>query len=160
MDYNRNNNFKRDFKQNNKNEEKKYEWTFKNGLCTGEYLKENLITEEAKNIAKDFKNEKLSASQLRAFFGEIKALKTRILDVEDNKREDEFKKVYPLILIIKSKINYRYEKEKNKLNALKQFLDMGIELIQKENKNGKGCKTFLDFALFFEVVVGYFGNKD
>ncbi|KDE65781.1 hypothetical protein FUSO6_12675, partial [Fusobacterium necrophorum DAB] len=137
---------------------KKYDWYFiHHGFCNEKgILREELITTEAKEIAGDFKN--VTSTQLRAFFGEVKGFRNRILGKEEETQQEEFEKIYPLILMIKSKINYRNEKEKKKLSPLKQFLDAGIERIQKENKLGRGCKAFLDFSLFFETIVGYFGD--
>ena len=144
--------------KNNMQEEKKYDWYFiHHGFCNERgILREELITTEAKEIARDFKN--VTSTQLRAFFGEIKGFRNHILGKEEGIQEEEFEKIYPLILMMKSKINYRNEKEKKKLSPLKQFLDAGIERIQKENKLRRGCKAFLDFSLFFETVVGYFGD--
>lgn len=148
--------------KNNTQEEKKYDWYFiHHGFCNEKgILREELMTDEAPNIAKNLGS--ASRTQLRAFFGEIKGLRNRLLEKEEETQQEEFEKIYPLILMIKSKINYRYDKDfksKQNLSALKQFLDAGIERIQKENKLGRGCKAFLDFSLFFETVVGYFGDK-
>ncbi len=113
-------------------------------------IREELITEEALNIAKHFKNENLSNSQLRAFFNEIKAINNRLDDKKEN-----FDKVYPMILMIKSKIEYRASKEKKKMEGFKCFLTEAVNYIQKENKAGKGHEAFKNFVIFFEAVVGY-----
>lgn len=117
------------------------------------YLREDLVTTEAEEIAQSLK--KVSTAQLRAFFNEIKALRNRL---ENNKSDENFEKIYPLILIIKSKIQYRVNKDKN-LIPLKNFLYAGIEEIQKQYKVGKGKETFENFAIFFETVVGYSYTK-
>lgn len=117
------------------------------------YLREDLVTTEAEEIAQSLK--KVSMAQLRAFFNEIKALRNRL---ENNKSDENFEKIYPLILIIKSKIQYRVNKDKN-LIPLKNFLYAGIEEIQKQYKVGKGKEAFENFAIFFETVVGYSYTK-
>lgn len=117
------------------------------------YLREDLVTTEAEEIAQSLK--KVSTAQLRAFFNEIKALRNRL---ENNKSDENFEKIYPLILIIKSKIQYRVNKDKN-LIPLKNFLYAGIEEIQKQYKVEKGKETFENFAIFFETVVGYSYTK-
>lgn len=119
------------------------------------YLKEDIITTIAENIAKVFADvenrgfNKLSNSQLRAFFNEVKAINNRLNDKEEN-----WDSVYPSILLIKSKIEYRASKD-SKMENLKKFLLEAIKYIQGENKKGKGYKAFKDFVVFFEAIVGY-----
>lgn len=113
-------------------------------------LREELITDEALDIAKYFKKDNLSNSQLRAFFNEIKAINNRL-----NNDESNFEKVYPMILMIKSKIEYRASKDSKKMESFKQFLTEGVKYIQDQNKKGKGYEAFVNFAIFFEAVVGY-----
>lgn len=115
-------------------------------------LREALMTTEAEQIAKYFKDDKLTKSQLRAFYNEVKALKNKL---NIDKDEDKFSEIYPLILMMKSKVAYRASKDKKKMDGIKRFLDHGIEQIQKENRKGKGREAFENFATFFEVVVGY-----
>lgn len=92
----------------------------------------------------------LSGSQLRQFFGEIKALQSKM-----GKNGEEFSKVYPFVLMLKSKAAYK-EDTKNIPRKFKEFIDINIELIKNANKEGKGFETFNNFALFYEVVIGYF----
>ena len=134
-------------------DENKIKFTFeKDGFRDGNgNIRENLITKEAKEIADSFKNDGLSNSQLRAFFNEVKALNNRLGDEENLKK---FASIYPLILMIKAKIAYRANKD-NKMKNLKNFLDSAVDYIKKENENEKGYKTFKDFVIFFETIVGY-----
>ena len=113
------------------------------------YLREELVTTEAEEIAQSLSS--VSTAQLRAFFNEIKAMRNRL---ESNKSDENFERIYPLILIIKSKIQYRCNKDPKKLENLKNFLYAGIDEIQKQYKLGKGRETFENFAIFFETVVG------
>lgn len=113
-------------------------------------LREDLITEEAKSIAKVLVEDKLSNSQLRAFFNEIKAINNRLEDKKEN-----WEKVYPSLLLIKSKIEYRASKDKNKMINFKEFLLQAIDYIKNKNKEGKGYETFKNFVIFFEAIVGY-----
>lgn len=119
-------------------------------------LREALMTTEAEQIANYFGEDQLTKSQLRAFYNEIKAIKNKLSISKD---EDKFSEIYPLILMIKSKVIYRASRgtprDKKKMNGIKKFLELGIDQIKNENKNGKGREAFENFALFFEVVVGY-----
>lgn len=143
--------------QNSKQEVKKYEYSKifwdKNGNLT-----EELLVTKAREIADGLKSLKLSGSQLRAFYGEIKTILNRI-----SEEEQLFSKVYPMVLMLGAKINYRAEKDgKKSMKQFKYFLDEAIEFIQSENKKGEnqGKKAFCDFALFFEAVVGYMGKVE
>lgn len=134
--------------------EKTYEFKFKDKGFTNDkgYLREELITEEAKKIAGFFKEDKLTKSQLRAFYNEVKALKNRL---KYDKSVEKFDEIYPLILLMKAKIEYRASKDKAKMEGIKQFITLGIERVQKENEKGKGREAFDNFATLFETVVGY-----
>lgn len=112
-------------------------------------IREDLLTIEAKEVAQSFKNGGVTNSQLRAFFNEIKGLSNRI----DGKKEN-WGKVYPMVLMIKSKIEYRCSKDR-KMEALKHFLMNSVAYIQKENRADKGYEAFETFVVFFETVVGY-----
>lgn len=111
-------------------------------------IREELLTTEAREVAKSFKEGKLTNSQLRAFFNEVKGLSNRI----DGKKE-KWSEVYPMVLMIKSKAEYR-NKDK-KIEPLKHFLMKSVAYIQKENRADRGYKAFETFVIFFETVVGY-----
>lgn len=116
-------------------------------------LREELLTKEAQDIAKHLiKEDKLSNSQLRAFFNEVKAINNRLDDKKEN-----FEKIYYMLLMLKSKIEYRASKQNDgkKMKGFKKFLTESINYIQTENKTGKGYEAFKNFVIFFETVVGY-----
>lgn len=119
-------------------------------------IREDLLLDGAKRIAKLLERE--SSSQIRQFFNEVKSLKFRI---EDNK--ENFEKIYPNILILKSKAAYKYRNGNNKINKIKkefnEFINVNVDII----KNNKNYETFEQFVTFFEVVAGYYyglGNKN
>lgn len=116
-------------------------------------MREELMTSEGENIAKLFEKNGLTKSQLRAFYNEVKALKNKL----DN-NENNFESIYISILMLLSKVEYRAkEKDFTKMEGLKEFIKMGVYYIKEEyNEDVKaGIKAFKNFALFFEVVVGY-----
>lgn len=116
-------------------------------------LRKELVSNEAENIAKELKKEKLSKSQLRSFFNEINKLKLKY--IEDNKEEDQ-EKLENLgieLLILKSKLEYK--KGKNGNDKLPEnfyiFMKESIDYIVENDKK----IYFKDFKIFFETVVGY-----
>ena len=127
-------------------------------------IKEQFMLGDAERLAKylagdksidRYNNEKYSgitSSQLRQFYGEVKALQSKM-----GKNGEDFIKVYPFILMLKSKASYKANRENSKLpEAFKIFIEKNVELVQKANKEGKGYETFNNFALFYEVVIGFF----
>lgn len=113
-------------------------------------LREELMTSEGESIAKLFEKNGLTKSQLRAFYNEVKALKNKL-----DSNENNFESIYISILMLLSKVEYRAKD--SSLNGLKEFIKMGVYYIKEEyNEDVKaGIKAFKNFALFFEVVVGY-----
>ncbi len=158
------NNYNNGYNKNNSFAEVKADYDFsviKNGYTDEKNnIKEEFMLGEAEKLAVYLAGDKrdgVSNSQLRQFYGEVKALQSRL----DNNKEN-FSKVYPFILMLKSKANYKSNRKQSSIpRSLLMFIDKNIEVIQRLNKEGKGFEAFNNFALFFEVVVGYFkGVKD
>lgn len=143
-----------------------YDFTRMDGGFTDEAgnLREQFLLGDAERLAKylagdlDVRKNKLTggitSTQLRQFYGEVKALQNKM-----GKKGEDFSKVYPFVLMMKSKAEYKYNRDKKIPESFKKFIDKNIELIQKGNKEGKGFETFNNFALFFEVVVGFFKGE-
>ena len=136
-----------------------YSWsTLESGYLDedGRFKKE-LIENEADKIGELLANgginkrkryEKLSSSQLRNFYNEVKALDAKI-------NEENFLDNLPFVLMLKAKANYAYRgggKNKKIPESFKDFIIKNVEIISKE----KTYKSFDNFTTFFETVVGYF----
>lgn len=118
-------------------------------------LKENLLTKEARDWANKFiqpsrptghdRNPPLSTAQLRKFYGEVKALETKI-------EAKGFAQIKPLIKMLKSKAAYSCPTRggnKKIPDEFKIFLNEMVDHIEDE-------KDYKAFAITFEAVVGYF----
>jgi len=118
-------------------------------------LKESLLTQQAKDWAKKFiqpsrptgydRNPPLSTAQLRKFYGEVKALETKI-------EAKGFEQIKPLIKMLKSKAAYSCPTRggnKKIPDEFKIFLDEMVDHIEDE-------QDYKAFAITFEAVVGYF----
>ncbi|MCI6152331.1 MAG: type III-A CRISPR-associated protein Csm2 [Fusobacterium perfoetens] len=117
------------------------------------FLRENLLTNEAIALAECFRYENLTNSQIRNFFNEVKAIRNILDDKEEN-----WNKVYPMTLMLKSKINYKYNRNKDsekKLKTLKKFIEKSVDKIIEENKKNNGYETFKNFVIYFEVTMGF-----
>lgn len=132
-----------------------YDWS---KINAGYYDKKNnfrkdLILTEADSIGKllaqgEKKKNKLSSSQLRNFYNEVKALDARI-------NEENFESNLPLIFMLKSKASYAYRGggRGHKIpKSFYSFMNTNIDII----KTSPSFKTFKGFVTFFETVVGYF----
>jgi len=135
-----------------------YSWkTLESGYLDEEgRFKKELIEDEADKIGellaqgginKRNKKNKLTNSQLRNFYNEVKALDAKI-------NEDNFLDNLPFVLMLKAKANYAYRGGKNSKipESFKDFIIKNVEVISEE----KTYKSFDNFTTLFETVVGYF----
>ena len=106
-------------------------------------LRKELVSTEAKDIAK---NMKITNSQLRAFFNELKKLKQRYVD-ENEKNVD---KLHIELLILKSKLEYK-KGGKKITNEFSEFMEKNIDIVIEEST----MQSYKDFIVFFETVLGY-----
>jgi CRISPR type III-A-associated protein Csm2 len=122
-----------------------------------ELIKENFLTSRAKTWAESFirpalpkersqRNPKLTSAQLRKFHGEAKALEERI------KTTDDFKKIRPLVKMLKSKVAYACPVTGSDRKVPEEFRKYIEEMVD----NIEDVKDFKAFALCFEAVVGFF----
>ncbi len=107
-------------------------------------LRAELLSEEAKKIA-DIIAPRTNTTQLRAFYGEVKALQNRIED-----EEESFEDILPFILMLKSKASYKYG-TKNIPIEFRNFIFSVVDEIKKVNTK----QAFEDFCYFFEAIVGF-----
>lgn len=114
-------------------------------------LREELILEETKEIARVFANsKKLSTSQIRMFFNEVKALQSKIDGDVNN-----FERNYPFILMLKSKADYKYKNGNGTISkSFRDFIYKSVDYI-KENKS---ITTFENFCIVFETIIGYYAG--
>lgn len=106
-------------------------------------LRKELVSTEAKNIAK---NMKITNTQLRGFFNELKRLKQKYVD-ENEKNLD---KLHIELLILKSKLEYKKGGKKIS-DEFSEFMEKNFDIVIKENT----MQSYKDFLIFFETVLGY-----
>lgn len=118
---------------------------------TNGQLRRELLTSEAETWADllyDNKNG-VTATQLRNFFNEVKALQSRI-------EAGGFVANEAMIGLLKSKSAYAYaraeKKRKTGFEYLKNMIEQCVDLSKSE-------EAFNDFALFFEAVMGFFKGR-
>lgn len=122
-----------------------------NDFLDGEgYIRPDLLDNEAKDIADALKG--LSTHQVRRFYDEVKSYKALI-----DKGED-YKKIKPLIVMLKSKAKYAATKKKE-MTIFYNFMRQSIEKIKSEDSETEK-KKFDAFCLFFEAIYGFADLKN
>lgn len=125
-----------------------------------EIIKESLITDKAKFWAEKFikpeypkdkgqRNPKLTSAQLRKFHIEAKELEERVKNLEN---PEEFRKLRPLVKMLKSKAAYACPNTGRDRKVPAEFRRYIEEMVDNINDH----KDFKAFALCFESVVGFF----
>jgi CRISPR type III-A-associated protein Csm2 len=109
-------------------------------------LKPTVLVEEAKKFADDMDNTGVSFTQLRNFFNEVLSIKDRM--TTENKTYEEMAAIIGMLI---SKAHYRMVREP-KNTELYNFINSGVHSV-------KSKQDYLDFALLFEAVVGFFPRK-
>jgi len=114
-------------------------------------IRTELLDGEAMKIAEELSKAKLSTHQVRKFFDEVKNYKARI------EKGDDFEKIMPLIVMLKSKAKYAASRKKE-MNVFRDFLYKSIDKIKEDDGKDKKDK-FNAFCLFFEAVYGFANLK-
>jgi CRISPR-associated protein Csm2 len=116
-------------------------------------LDENLITKHSRYVAEYLVNERLTATQLRAFFNDIKSLENKINWSKEEKIQVDYNSIYPMVLMLEAKAEYKYRNGKN------AKITEGFRDLIKANVNvlkDKKVETFRNFTKFFETIVAYY----
>ena len=118
-----------------------------------EVIREELLSEEASKLAKELVGLRMSGTQLRKYFGEVRHLETLV-------KFRGFFQINPLVKMLKSKVSYgrrgKSERDKRVPERFEKFIHDSIDNISEP-------KHFEAFVKHFEAVVGYFygeGGRD
>jgi CRISPR-associated protein Csm2 len=111
------------------------------------YIRPDLLDKEAQDVAKQLKAKKLTTHQVRKFYDEVKNYKTRI------DKGDDFRKIKPLIVMLKSKAKYAATR-KNEMYIFYDFIEKSVNKINEADEIEQKAQ-FDAFCLFFEAVYGF-----
>ncbi len=115
-------------------------------------LNPELLDSLAEQEAQKINEKRLNSAQLRRFFGEVKDLYH--IWRNNNKSKQSFERLFPLIKLMKSKVQYARNPKNRKIpDEFARFLLDRINQIEDE-------KDFEAFVLHFEAVVGFMYGKD
>ena len=114
-------------------------------------LRRELLTSEAENWSELLYNNGsgVTATQLRNFFNQVKALQSRI-------EGGGFQSNEAMVGLLKSKVAYAYARAETKRKAGFEYLK---SMIEQGSDKSTSKEAFDDFALFFEAVMGFFKGR-
>ena len=142
MNYNRNVSKGR---SHNRRGDSKVDFSFLTGFFEDsekERLRRDLLDEKAHELGKYFaKKDRISSSQLRNFFNDVRSLEARV-------KVEDFQKVLPHIKMLKAKVAYAQGRNLVPF-SFKKLISQCVDLIEDE-------RDFGGFVKFFEAIVGFF----
>lgn len=107
-------------------------------------IRKDLISDRAHELGSQFaqdQSDKLTASQLRNFFNDVRSLEARV-------KTEDFETIKPHILMLKSKVSYAFGR-KNIPESFKNLIWKCVDKIESK-------EDFNAFVKFFEAIVGFF----
>lgn len=108
------------------------------------------LVRTADALGKDLQRQRLTTSQIRAIFGEV-----RQIQAEWSIKESRRKALRKLILL-KPKMAYRARRESGRaVEALREVLDPAVDLVVNEKDQEKQNENFQNFVDFFEAILAY-----
>jgi CRISPR type III-A-associated protein Csm2 len=123
-------------------------------------LRRELLVEEAQTWAQRI-SLRVSYTQLRKFYSEALALKSRLEEkVRAIEKEDGFKEMEALVGMLISKANYSKIKSKYLKNEKTYENEELFNFIYACVNEVHSAQDFNDFVLFFEAVLGFFPRKN
>lgn len=105
----------------------------------------------ADQVGKDLKNARLTTSQIRALFGEV-----RQIEAQWGMGADHRQRARRRLVLLKPKMAYRARKERGKgVQELINVLDPAVDVVVKEPDTEKQDGHFQRFVEFFEAILAY-----
>jgi len=109
------------------------------------------LVKRADELGKDLTNARLTTSQIRALFGEV-----RQIEAQWGMSADQRQRAQRRLVLLKPKMAYRARKERGKgVQELIDVLDPAVDLVIKEPDIKKQDGHFQRFVEFFEAILAY-----
>jgi len=115
-------------------------------------IRKDLFSEQADNIAKEIFNEKNNKrnnpAQIRKFYDEVLRIDSILKTLPVEKREEEFAKLLPYLMMLNSKAHYAEARELVS-KTFREFMRVCLSQIKTYN-------DFEAFAALFEAFMGFY----
>ncbi len=114
-----------------------------------------VLVREAERLGKEFaqrpSKKRLSTSQIRALFGEVRQIEAQWHMGEERRRKAERR-----LILLKPKMAYRAQKERNQsVQELVDVLTPAIDIVMEEPDEKKRQENFGRFVEFFKAIPEY-----
>jgi len=110
-----------------------------------------ILVKEADDLGKNFKNQGMTTSQIRAIFSEVRQIQG-MWDISPESRQKALRR----FILLKPKMAYRARKERGRaVSTLVEVLDPAADLVIAEQDTGKQDANFQRFVEFFEAILAY-----
>lgn len=107
----------------------------------------------ADDLGKEFYNKRLTTSQIRALFGEVRRIQAQWLSPGASKEDQQ--KARRQFILLQPKMRYRSRSEKRVVGDLVDVLQPALELVIRESNEEKQRENFQRFVDFFEAILAY-----
>lgn len=115
-------------------------------------IKANLFSEEAKRIADEVfaekDNKKNNPTQIRKFYDEVLRFDSILKSIATEKKDDEFKKLLPYLLMLNAKAAYAEARDLVS-QKFREFINKSLSQIKTK-------EDFEAFAGLFEAFMGFY----
>ncbi len=109
------------------------------------------LVKTADDLGKNLQHQRLSTSQIRAIFGEV-----RQIQAEWSMGKEHRTKALRKLILLKPKMAYRAKRERSRaVQALVDVLDPAVDLVVQEKDARKQDENFQRFVEFFEAILAY-----
>ena len=109
-----------------------------------------VLVREADKLGKDLAKNRLTTSQIRALFGEVRQIEAQW------QMENQRQKAERRLILLKPKMAYRSKRERGRgVKDLVAVLDPAIDIVIKEKDSQKKQANFQRFVDFFEAILAY-----
>jgi CRISPR-associated protein Csm2 len=109
------------------------------------------LVKTADALGQDLQRQRLTTSQIRAIFGEVRQIQAEWTISEDSRR-----KALRKLILLKPKMAYRARRESGRaVEALKDVLEPAVDLVIQEKDQKKQDGHFQRFVEFFEAILAY-----
>jgi CRISPR-associated protein Csm2 len=108
-----------------------------------------LLVNKSRELAQDLKDKKMTTSQIRALFGEVRQIEAE-WDME-NKRDEAYRR----LILLRPKMAYRARRERgDAVPLLVDILDKAVVEVTKGKVEERDLR-FRHFVEFFEAILAY-----
>ena len=109
------------------------------------------LVKTADELGKDLQRQRLSTSQIRAIFGEV-----RQIEAEWSMGNKQRSKALRKLILLKPKMAYRARRERSRaVEALVNVLDPAVDLVVQGKDPKEQDDRFQRFVEFFEAILAY-----